>query len=591
MLRKVLAFAGMALIAAACGNRSSLGEGDGNLGPGIGGSSGNDAGTWTPCGDKSCGDPCSVCDPSDAECTETAVLKYCDQAGQCGSAFPVCGPSECKSTADCPQPPAVCTPCPDGSYECARVDCIGGQCVSSGSTCPSPGQCTTDSDCPQTDGPCLPCPDGGLACPDFKCMNGQCVGGYPTCGWEPCAGKPCGAPCSDCSPNDPDCVETAVLKFCDERGGCGMAYPQCGGGQCTTSKDCIQPGAPCEICPDGSYACPGAECVNGQCVYSSESCGSVCQTDKDCPLLGAPCQKCADGTISCPSTKCVAGQCSYDFPGCGGYEPCAGKKCGDTCTQCSPNDPSCSETAVIKYCDSAGGCGPNYPTCGGGNECKSSSDCAVIAVCYPCPDGGCKQPVCTNGKCELVCPPPPNPQCKADSDCPAIAICKQCQDGRCAEVQCVAGQCQFVCGSTCGKNVCRSDQTCCNGMPFTEPTCVNGDICPISRAKYKTDIDYLDSSEERRLHDDLLGMRLATYRYKRDEADGRRHLGFIIDDVGPSPAVAPSGERVDLYGYTTMAVAALKTQSEELARLKRELGELRQELAQVRSQGALQSCR
>ena len=51
--------------------------------------------------------------------------------------------------------------------------------------------------------------------------------------------------------------------------------------------------------------------------------------------------------------------------------------------------------------------------------------------------------------------------------------------------------------------------------------------------------------------------------------------GFIIDDVVPSPAVQQSGERVDMYGYQTMAVAALQVQARELAALRREVEELK----------------
>jgi hypothetical protein len=87
----------------------------------------------------------------------------------------------------------------------------------------------------------------------------------------------------------------------------------------------------------------------------------------------------------------------------------------------------------------------------------------------------------------------------------------------------------------------------------------------------------------KKLAEDLMSMPLATYRYKTEAPGTQRHLGFIIDDVAPSPAVDSSGERVDLYGYTTMAVAALKTQANELAELKKQVNELRREVEQTRS--------
>jgi hypothetical protein len=264
--------------------------------------------------------------------------------------------------------------------------------------------------------------------------------------WDPCAGKPCGAECTQCAPNDPSCAETMVLKFCSEDGACGPAYPACSVDSCSDGSDCPALGAPCEVCPDGSYACPSIECVNGQCVFSGESCqGQQCTGDSDCPTMGAPCQICPDGSTACPWTGCVDGECMSAFPGCPGWNPCEGKSCGEQCTQCAPNDPNCVETAVIKVCDASGICGGGAPDCSGG-ECKSSSDCSVLAVCMPCGDGTCAQPECINGKCDLVCPPPPNPECKTSSDCPQIEICMQCKDASCASIECVNGKCGFVCG-------------------------------------------------------------------------------------------------------------------------------------------------
>lgn len=133
-------------------------------------------------------------------------------------------------------------------------------------------------------------------------------------------------------------------------------------------------------------------------------------------------------------------------------------------------------------------------------------------------------------------------------------------------------------GTECGTHVCAPEQTCCSGMPFPEPTCINGTICPISQAKMKKDVSYLSEEAKRELSRDLMDFRLATYRYRSETPGDREHLGFIIDDVGPSPAVMASGERVDMYGYQTMAVAALQVQAREIAELKKEVRDLKREL-------------
>ncbi len=45
--------------------------------------------------------------------------------------------------------------------------------------------------------------------------------------YQPCAGKACGDGCSVCPPGDADCVETAVVKVCDDAGTCSATMPTC----------------------------------------------------------------------------------------------------------------------------------------------------------------------------------------------------------------------------------------------------------------------------------------------------------------------------------------------------------------------------
>jgi hypothetical protein len=113
----------------------------------------------------------------------------------------------------------------------------------------------------------------------------------------------------------------------------------------------------------------------------------------------------------------------------------------------------------------------------------------------------------------------------------------------------------------------------------SDPT--HGGACPISRRDAKEDIHYLRAEDVRRLHDQLMRFRLATFRYR--EAAARQHLGFLIDDVEPSPSVDPGRDMVDLYGYTSMVVAALQTQGQEIEALRREVASLRRALQEARS--------
>jgi hypothetical protein len=106
-------------------------------------------------------------------------------------------------------------------------------------------------------------------------------------------------------------------------------------------------------------------------------------------------------------------------------------------------------------------------------------------------------------------------------------------------------------------------------------------MCPISRRAAKRDIRYLDADDRRHLADQVLSLRLATYRYREPLPSAASHLGFVIDDVaGPSPSIASDGDHVDLYGYTSMAVAAIQQQAAEIAALRAEVASLRARLSE-----------
>jgi hypothetical protein len=105
--------------------------------------------------------------------------------------------------------------------------------------------------------------------------------------------------------------------------------------------------------------------------------------------------------------------------------------------------------------------------------------------------------------------------------------------------------------------------------------------CPISTARAKREIAYVDPAGVARLHDELMSTRLATYRYKA--GDDAQHLGFIIEDMREgSPAVLASRDRVDLYGYTSMAVAALQQEQREIDELRADLARLHEENAALK---------
>jgi hypothetical protein len=103
-------------------------------------------------------------------------------------------------------------------------------------------------------------------------------------------------------------------------------------------------------------------------------------------------------------------------------------------------------------------------------------------------------------------------------------------------------------------------------------TCDNGTI---SRREFKKDIDYVTDQERQELASEALSIPLATYRYKTEPANDKKHLGFIIDDQpDPSPAVQTDRTRVDEYGYTSMLLATVQQQQKQIDALTKKVDSL-----------------
>jgi hypothetical protein len=101
---------------------------------------------------------------------------------------------------------------------------------------------------------------------------------------------------------------------------------------------------------------------------------------------------------------------------------------------------------------------------------------------------------------------------------------------------------------------------------------------------HKKGIEYLSDSEVASIADEATTMRLSSWHYKAEGESARRHVGFLIDDMPDSIAVSDSRERVDLYGYTSMAIAAVQVQDKRLQSLEQELVSMRAEMVRLRAE-------
>lgn len=136
----------------------------------------------------------------------------------------------------------------------------------------------------------------------------------------------------------------------------------------------------------------------------------------------------------------------------------------------------------------------------------------------------------------------------------------------------MAGDSCSPAGAECDlQNDCNQRLVCASDDPQQQP---GG--CPISKREVKRDIVYLDDAARERLRAEAVAMKLATWRYRTESPEARPHLGFVIDDQPTSPAVRADGERVDLYGYTSLALAALQAQDAEITELRAEIAALRE---------------
>jgi hypothetical protein len=134
-------------------------------------------------------------------------------------------------------------------------------------------------------------------------------------------------------------------------------------------------------------------------------------------------------------------------------------------------------------------------------------------------------------------------------------------------------------GATCDPgNDCNEDLVC-----GTKDPRLQAGGCPVSRASYKKDIQYLSATDLESYRDQLLALPLATYRYRQASPESRVHLGFMIDGHESLVCVEPERDQVDLYGYASMAVAALQVQARQIDELTKEVAALRADIAAHRS--------
>ena len=159
---------------------------------------------------------------------------------------------------------------------------------------------------------------------------------------------------------------------------------------------------------DSGKGCPGSSC-DPQSAIGVGMCfgflgvkwnGSTCENVTGCSCEG----------IDCGALYKTPEQCLQAHASCPAGAPCAGKQCGDSCTNCLPGAPC---LPVVEYCDANGQCSPGFPACE-----MPSNPCQGAPCGMPCVED-CNVPGCTptKGMCNAA------GQCSAGSPVCKVASC------------------------------------------------------------------------------------------------------------------------------------------------------------------------
>lgn len=272
----------------------------------------------------------------------------------------------------------------------------------------------------------------------------------------------------------------------------------------------------------------------------------------DAPPDAAPDSTPDSGSTPCPASLPASGSaCAKDGLECQyGSDPRSECRTLATCQgkswQLTDAPTTCTGAPTCPASQPSGSCAPPGMICGYGDV---SCVCSCGPLCGPGSTG--------NWACLAVTPGCPATPANAGTTCATSGL-----------------SCRYQCGPG-------GARACAAGLWTT----ADGGPCPISTRKAKHDIVYLGDAEADRVASDVQSMRLASWRYDAPLDDGRQHMGIVLEDQRPgSYAVDARSSMVDLYGYSSMLLAAVQSQKRQIDKQQGQIDALRAEMDALRAE-------
>lgn len=116
---------------------------------------------------------------------------------------------------------------------------------------------------------------------------------------------------------------------------------------------------------------------------------------------------------------------------------------------------------------------------------------------------------------------------------------------------------------------------------FDNPCHANGGFHTYSSRSKKQDIQYLNTTDERKILQSLLAMRMVYFRYLDERINQKIHLGVIAEE-SPKQILSESNDSISLMDFSAYAITAIKAQQRIIDDLLKRIENLENNISKPR---------